>query len=236
MNMGMQVQLEPQLENEVEHEFEHKIQLEKAIPRVRIYIDEVNHRYYLDYFTFEALAFSFTIDGVPRYDLGNNTYMGDLRSQSVTIGEYSGLIEISDYTRKRIEATLKEGIEYVQLNVNKDLGDNLYSQHDIYNSAELPNFDDINSKKEYEGAALDEITNNRLPSLDNINDNIRADEENYGNEAYHKYGSHGSIRVPVEASELPVLDNLNQGGNEPFNNDNMNIPYDQFNDPNQYKL
>lgn len=34
-----------------------------------------------------------------------------------------------------------------------------------------------------------------------IHDLIGDDEQNYGNEAYHKYGSHGCVRVPAEASE-----------------------------------
>ena len=35
-----------------------------------------------------------------------------------------------------------------------------------------------------------------------FHDLIGDDEQNYGNEAYHIYGSHGCIRVPVEASEF----------------------------------
>ena len=43
-----------------------------------------------------------------------------------------------------------------------------------------------------------------------IHDLIGDDEENYGNEAYHSYGSHGCIRVPEEASEF-VYDNYEVG-------------------------
>ena len=32
--------------------------------------------------------------------------------------------------------------------------------------------------------------------------NDKESNKNYGNEAYHIYGSHGCIRVPVEASEF----------------------------------
>ena len=43
-----------------------------------------------------------------------------------------------------------------------------------------------------------------------IHDLIGDDEENYGNEAYHAYGSHGCIRVPSEASEF-VYNNYDVG-------------------------
>ena len=34
-----------------------------------------------------------------------------------------------------------------------------------------------------------------------FHDLIGDDEQNYGNEAYHQYGSHGCVRVPLNASE-----------------------------------
>ena len=43
-----------------------------------------------------------------------------------------------------------------------------------------------------------------------IHDLVGDDEQNYGNEAYHDYGSHGCIRVPVEASEY-VYNNYQVG-------------------------
>ena len=43
-----------------------------------------------------------------------------------------------------------------------------------------------------------------------IHDLIGDDEQNYGNEAYHAYGSHGCIRVPREASQF-VFDNYEVG-------------------------
>ena len=43
-----------------------------------------------------------------------------------------------------------------------------------------------------------------------IHDLIGDDEENYGNEAYHTYGSHGCIRVPKDASEF-VYNNYEPG-------------------------
>ena len=43
-----------------------------------------------------------------------------------------------------------------------------------------------------------------------IHDLIGDDEQNYGNEAYHEYGSHGCIRVPKEASKY-VYENYDVG-------------------------
>lgn len=43
-----------------------------------------------------------------------------------------------------------------------------------------------------------------------IHDLVGDDEWNYGNEAYHQYGSHGCIRVPADASEF-VYDNYEPG-------------------------
>ena len=43
-----------------------------------------------------------------------------------------------------------------------------------------------------------------------IHDLIGDDEQNYGNEAYHTYGSHGCVRVPKEASEF-VYNNYEPG-------------------------
>ena len=43
-----------------------------------------------------------------------------------------------------------------------------------------------------------------------IHDLVGDDEENYGNESYHTYGSHGCIRVPRDASQF-VYDNYNIG-------------------------
>ena len=43
-----------------------------------------------------------------------------------------------------------------------------------------------------------------------IHDLIGDDEQNYGNEAYHDYGSHGCIRVPRVASQY-VYENYNVG-------------------------
>ncbi len=43
-----------------------------------------------------------------------------------------------------------------------------------------------------------------------IHDLVGDDEQNYGNESYHTYGSHGCIRVPVAASKF-VYDNYNIG-------------------------
>ena len=43
-----------------------------------------------------------------------------------------------------------------------------------------------------------------------IHDLVGDDEQNYGNEAYHTYGSHGCIRVPAEASEF-VYENYDVG-------------------------
>ena len=43
-----------------------------------------------------------------------------------------------------------------------------------------------------------------------IHDLVGDDEQNYGNEAYHQYGSHGCIRVPSEASEF-IYNNYDVG-------------------------
>ena len=43
-----------------------------------------------------------------------------------------------------------------------------------------------------------------------IHDLMGDDEQNYGNQAYHQYGSHGCIRVPVAASEF-VYNNYEVG-------------------------
>ncbi len=43
-----------------------------------------------------------------------------------------------------------------------------------------------------------------------IHDLIGDDEQNYGNEAYHQYGSHGCVRVPSSASQY-VYDNYEVG-------------------------
>lgn len=43
-----------------------------------------------------------------------------------------------------------------------------------------------------------------------IHDLMGDDEQNYGNQAYHQYGSHGCVRVPAEASQY-VYDNYPLG-------------------------
>ena len=116
--MELSYESKPQVDNYTNDKYR-KLTMEKAIPKVVIYVDRSSADYYLDYATFMALAFHFNVDGTDKYDLGNNTYKGDLQTQSVTVDGHPGLLPISNITVEEIKKSI-EDIEYVELNVIKE--------------------------------------------------------------------------------------------------------------------
>ena len=121
MNMGMTMVPNPMIETKTNTKFkEHPLQIQKQIHKVRVYVDKENDRYYLDYYTFEELATQFTVNGEIVYDLGNNTYKGDLKGHSVTIGEHSGLLPISHRTLEVLKEAFNNEIDYVDLDITID--------------------------------------------------------------------------------------------------------------------
>ena len=127
-------------------------QFSKPEQVVLVYHDKENDVYYIDYSAFEVLAFTFTVNDVPVYDLGNNTYKGDLQKQSVTVGGKSGLLKISHVTLDEISKYYK--VEFATLQVEKK-----NDMDDLYNSY-LDNLTDkgstnIDDKKVVEDYVLD---------------------------------------------------------------------------------